>query len=61
MYDPDNRFLTFYCGTPNYMPPEIAFKNFLLKAKMIKICINVLKEENSLWLVILRIILKQLF
>ena len=26
MYNPDNKLQTFYCGTPNYMPPEIAFK-----------------------------------
>ena len=26
MYNPDNRPQNFFCGTPNYMPPEIAFK-----------------------------------
>ena len=26
MYNPENKLQTFYCGTPNYMPPEIAFK-----------------------------------
>ena len=26
MYNPENKLQSFYCGTPNYMPPEIAFK-----------------------------------
>ena len=26
MYNPENKLQTFFCGTPNYMPPEIAFK-----------------------------------
>ena len=26
MYNPENKLQTFYCGTPNYMSPEIAFK-----------------------------------
>ena len=26
MYNPENKLQNFYCGTPNYMPPEIAFK-----------------------------------
>ena len=26
MFNPDNKLQTFFCGTPNYMPPEIAFK-----------------------------------
>ena len=26
MYNPENRPQNFFCGTPNYMPPEIAFK-----------------------------------
>ena len=26
MYNPENKLQTFYCGTPNYMPPEITFK-----------------------------------
>ena len=26
MYNPQNKLQNFFCGTPNYMPPEIAFK-----------------------------------
>ena len=26
MYNPENKLQSFFCGTPNYMPPEIAFK-----------------------------------
>ena len=26
MYNPENKLQNFFCGTPNYMPPEIAFK-----------------------------------
>ena len=26
MYNPENQLQNFFCGTPNYMPPEIAFK-----------------------------------
>ena len=26
MYNPENNLQNFFCGTPNYMPPEIAFK-----------------------------------
>ena len=26
MYNPENKLQKFFCGTPNYMPPEIAFK-----------------------------------
>ena len=26
MYNPQNKLQTFYCGTPNYMPPEITIK-----------------------------------
>ena len=26
MFNPENKLQTFFCGTPNYMPPEIAFK-----------------------------------
>jgi len=26
MYNPDDKLQSFFCGTPNYMPPEIAFK-----------------------------------
>ena len=26
MYNPENKIQTFFCGTPNYMPPEIASK-----------------------------------
>ena len=26
MYNPENKLQCFFCGTPNYMPPEIAFK-----------------------------------
>ena len=26
MYNPENKLQNFYCGSPNYMPPEIAFK-----------------------------------
>ena len=26
MYNPDDKLQNFFCGTPNYMPPEIAFK-----------------------------------
>jgi len=26
MYNPQNKLQSFFCGTPNYMPPEIAFK-----------------------------------
>ena len=26
MFNPENKLQNFFCGTPNYMPPEIAFK-----------------------------------
>ena len=26
MYNPQNKLQNFFCGTPNYMPPEIAYK-----------------------------------
>ena len=26
MFNPENKLQNFYCGTPNYMPPEIAYK-----------------------------------
>ena len=26
MYNPEDKIQTFFCGTPNYMPPEIASK-----------------------------------
>ena len=26
MYNPENKLQNFFCGTPNYMAPEIAFK-----------------------------------
>ena len=26
MYNPENRLQNFFCGTPNYMPPEITYK-----------------------------------
>ena len=26
MYNPENKLQTFFCGTPNYMPPEIILK-----------------------------------
>ena len=26
IYNPENKLQNFFCGTPNYMPPEIAFK-----------------------------------
>ena len=26
MFNPENKLQSFFCGTPNYMPPEIAFK-----------------------------------